>query len=218
MHVFSRFSKLLDHYRDAGLILVDIPIGLPEGPGGRDADRRARELLGHPRGASVFPTPTRQTVQRTAQAPRDYTAAAAKERRTAGKGISRQTFAIAPKIAEVDKTMLARDYGAKPMIREVHPELCFWALNGRQPMEFNKKRSAGARERLKALQEIEPRSREIFEEARPAFRKDVARDDILDALVAAVTAYRGHGRLQTAPQRPPTDAKGLPMEIVYYTP
>jgi predicted RNase H-like nuclease len=85
-------------------------------------------------------------------------------------------------------------------------------------MEFNKKRSAGARERLKALQEIEPRSREIFEEARPAFRKDVARDDILDALVAAVTAYRGHGRLQTAPQRPPTDAKGLPMEIVYYTP
>ena len=103
MHVFCRFSKLLEHYQDASLVRVDIPIGLPESRGGRDADRCARKLLGHPRGSSVFPTPTRQTVERAAQAPQDYTAAAAKERKTAGKGLSRQTFAIAPKIAEVDK-------------------------------------------------------------------------------------------------------------------
>ena len=43
--VFCSFRKLLDYYRDARLVLVDIPIGLPDGKGGRDADRCARRNL-----------------------------------------------------------------------------------------------------------------------------------------------------------------------------
>ena len=46
----------------------------------------------------------------------------------------------------------------------------------------------------------------------------VAKDDILDALVAAVTARVDHDRLKTIPDCPPKDCKGLPMEMVYYKP
>lgn len=50
--------------------------------------------------------------------------------------------------------------------------------------------------------------------------KKVARDDILDALAAAVTAKLGLGcpdnyQLRTLPECPPRDCKDLRMEMVY---
>ena len=109
--VFCTFRELLDYYASAKLILVDIPIGLPEGKGGRDCDRKARKLLGRPRASSVFPTPTRQTVQQASRAPKDHRAAVRIEKEVAGKGIGIQTFNIAPKIAEVDEVMRTRGLG-----------------------------------------------------------------------------------------------------------
>jgi predicted RNase H-like nuclease len=44
----------------------------------------------------------------------------------------------------------------------------------------------------------------------------VGRDDIMDALAAAVTGKLGKGSLQSLPPQPERDATGLPMEIVYY--
>lgn len=64
--VFAEFGQLLDYYQAADLILVDIPIGLPECPERRSCDGEARRKLGRPRGSSVFTTPTRQTVQLSA--------------------------------------------------------------------------------------------------------------------------------------------------------
>ena len=219
LKVFSAFGELLAYYHEAKLILVDIPIGLPEGPGGRDADRCARKRLGNPRQSSVFRTPTRQTVRQVSHEPKAYDAANKEERRTAGVGLSRQTFAIAQKIDEVDKAMSACGRGAGPLIRESHPEVCFWALGGQKPMRFNKRRPAGAVKRIRVLEKVEPRTRQIFDEACCRFLDcGAAEDDILDALALAVTAYRGHGRLQTLPDRPPRDAEDLPMEMVYYIP
>ncbi|PSQ17360.1 hypothetical protein BRD00_07865 [Halobacteriales archaeon QS_8_69_26] len=40
-------------------------------------------------------------------------------------------------------------------------------------------------------------------------------DDVLDAMALAATASRDEGQLATLPTDPPTDGKGLPMEIVY---
>ena len=215
VNVFASFGELLDHYSDAGLVLVDIPIGLPEGPERRECDRQARRLLGR-RGSSVFPSPTRQTVEHAAAHPKDYRGALAVERRFAGKGISRQAFAISPKIAEVDALLRSRSAGATPIVREVHPELCFWALNDRQPMKSSKKRSTGVAERLEALTNIEPRSREIYKQAGSEFRrKIVGRDDIVDALVAALVARDRGDRLTSVPEVPPRDARGLPLEMVY---
>ena len=211
VEVFETFGELLAHFRDAELVLVDIPIGLPEG---RDCDREARRLLGR-RGSSVFPTPTRERVERAAAAPRDFFGgASAVERRVAGKGLSRQAFAIAPKIAEVDAVVRARGAGVRPVVRETHPELCFLALNDGAPMAFGKKKRGGEAERLEVLRRAEPQAEAIFAEACSRFlRKVVAQDDVLDALAAAVIASRG--RLRTVPTAPPMDARGLPMEIVF---
>lgn len=44
--------------------------------------------------------------------------------------------------------------------------------------------------------------------------KEVAWDDIIDALVLAVTAKLGHGRLHSLPTKPERDLFDLPMEIV----
>lgn len=215
LRVFTSFYELLAHYVEARLVLVDIPIGLPEGPERRECDRQARKLLGR-RGSSVFPSPTRQTTEQAAASPEDYRAALAVERRFAGKGISRQAFAISPKIAEVDAVLRSRDAGMTPTVREVHPELCFWALNDRQPMRSSKKRSAGVDERLGVLKNLEPRSREIYEGAGFKFRrKIVGRDDIVDALVAALVARERFDRLTSIPDVPPRDAKGLLMEMAY---
>lgn len=213
--VSGSFGELLARYEDARLVLVDIPIGLPEGPERRECDRQARKLLGRRR-SSVFPSPTRQTVEHAAAHPKDYPGALAVERLFAGKGISRQAFAISTKIAEVDAVMRSRDTNAAPEVREVHPELCFWALNERQPMRSNKKKTQGRAERLRVLGEIEPRSREIYEAASSEFRrKVVGRDDILDALVAAIIARERYDRLTSVPGVPPRDARGILMEMVY---
>ena len=219
LKVFPAFSELLAYYRDAKLILVDIPIGLPEGPGGRQCDQEARKKLLSPRSSSVFSAPTRQTVEQVAKFPRDYAAANKVERYVAGKGISRQAFAIARKIDEVDEVLKFRNMDATPKVREVHPEICFWAFDDGRPMKGRKKRKDGQEERIDVLKKIEPRSREIFEQACSQYlRKCVAKDDILDALVAAVTARCGHDCLKTIPDCPPKDCKGLPMEMVYYKP
>ena len=214
-NVFASFGELLAHHGEARLVLADIPIGLPQGSERRDCDSQARMLLGRRR-SSVFSAPTRQTVEQAAASPKDYRAALEVERRFAGKGISRQSFAISPKIAEVDAVMLTRDASATPTVRECHPELCFRALNYRQPMKFSKKKSAGVAERLRVLEKIEPRSQEIYQGASSKFRrKVVGRDDILDALVAALVARERTDQLQSIPDVPPRDAKGLPMEMVF---
>ena len=219
--IFRGFAELLAYYKDAELILVDIPIGLPEGPGGRKCDSEAKRKLGYPRKLSVIPTPTRLTAYVAAEPPPNIQLARDVERQISGKGLSSQSFAIAPKIAEVDEALLSSDRKAKPEVREAHPELCFWALNGGQPMESKKKGKEGEEERLDVLRKILPPANidDIYTDACSKFcGKNVAKDDILDALAAAVTAWKGFGHLQTAPDNPPQDSKGLPMEMVYWRP
>ena len=62
----------------------------------------------------------------------------------------------------------------------------------------------------------------IIKKVRDEFTKSqVADDDILDALAAAITARIGcqqGNELRTLPENPPTDSKGLPMEMVYAKP
>ena len=72
LKVFPAFSELLDYYRDAKLILVDIPIGLPMGPEKVVSATGRPERLLSPRSSSVFSAPTRQTVEQAANSPGDY--------------------------------------------------------------------------------------------------------------------------------------------------
>lgn len=45
--------------------------------------------------------------------------------------------------------------------------------------------------------------------------RDVADDDILDAMAAAITASTDPAALRTLPEHPTMDSRGLPMEMVY---
>ena len=252
--IFRGFADLLSHYKDAELILVDMPIGLPEDKKGRDCDGEARKKI-NPRGSSVFPTPTRQTVEQAAKSREDYlkrrqshrkdggvVEQAAKsredyylgakevEKQYSGKGLSRQAFGIAPKIAEVDKIMAHRTPNKNPRVREVHPELCFWALNGGQHLKSSKHNLKGKSDRLCILERVDRRATEIFEKAcskvcsssskdQKVGKIDVGFDDILDGMVAAITAYHGYDQLDKLPVNDnQKDSKGLPMEMVFWKP
>ena len=109
-------------------------------------------------------------------------------------------------------------------MREVHPEVCFWALNTsaggeRSPMQYGKKVREGERERLRLLKRYLAHASDIFKGLAKGFHSSqVAEDDILDALAAAVTGWLpavGKGTLATLPANPIEDSCGLPMEMVY---
>ena len=112
---------------------------------------------------------------------------------------------------------MLKDSKARSIIREVHPEICFWAFAGKKAMPHNKKKPEGRKERLTLLKECYPKkTKEIFENALCKFpRKVVAKDDILDTLVAALTARGDPSELESFPDKPQCDKKGLPMEMVY---
>ena len=216
--VFPTVAGLLaSPWGDASLILIDIPIGLPDSRGERACDKEARARLG-PRASSVFPAPGREALEADRLA-RRHEAVSEANRRETGRGLSIQAFGIVPKIREVDDLMRERGPAARPAIREIHPEVCFWALHGKRPMAHNKGGAPGQRERLAVLRALRPDADGVYAEALRRFmRKDVARDDILDALAAALTAVPAERRgaaLPTLPADPPRDALGLPMEMVY---
>ena len=79
-----------------------------------------------------------------------------------------------------------------------------------------KKSSEGREERLRLLRKLDKATDTIVDAALDRFlRREVATDDILDALVAALTADRNLGELGSLPGEPQMDAYGLPMEMVY---
>ena len=224
--VAATFADLLDAVPDAELVLVDIPIGLPEGPDERECDPLVRRMLGQPRSSSVFRVPVRHAVQQAASAPNYHAAASWVQFQATGKKLSLQSFYFPPKIAEANNELATR--GGGPRVREIHPELCFWALNGKNSMKLPKRKrredseNLGGLERLQVLRRIERQADGIFRQALNRFRRNVvAGDDVLDALSAAVTARlvcTEPDGFRTVPANPKRDAKGLPMEMVYWSP
>ena len=199
------------------MILIDIPIGLPyRAHKVRSCDIEARKLLVERR-SSVFPSPCRRAV-RSYDYKKNYKKASKINEEEIDRGLSLPTCGIIPRIREVDQ-FLSDNVSARSRIREIHPEVCFWALNGKRPMEYNKKdkEGKGIQKRKGVLISVYPDSEAIFKYAeRKYLRKEVARDDILDALVAAVTAYKGRQGLKSIPEVSEFDSHGLPMEMVYF--
>ena len=254
VEVCKDFSSVVTCFGDACVILVDMPIGLCEDVAPRACDKEARQKLGTKRQSSVFPAPPRSFVNNVMRTPDwDWTTGHGKPYRDAyaeanewhrekfGKGISSQAFGITRKIGEVDEFLRTRDANS-PKIREVHPEICFWALNEQKPMSRKKSDSEGCKERLETLRRCTQDINGIdvdamFKKARDKFtKKEVADDDIVDAIALAITAKIGcENCFQILPshpwkcsimdiclcgfsEHPPKDSKGLPMEMVYALP
>jgi len=198
---------LVDRAPGPEIVALDMPIGLPEA-GRRAADTAARRCLG-PRRSSVFPAPVRAAIHaRTREEASDIT------RRLDGRKVGPHAWGLYPKIRRVDEA-LARDASARSRIREVHPELCFWAWNHGVPMKWAKRIPEGLGERVALVEDWLGLG--ILERARGCYRKKhLADHDIVDAIAALWTAHRiAAGIAKTLPDSPPLDATGLPMRIVY---
>jgi predicted RNase H-like nuclease len=118
---------------------VDMVVGLPDqaAPGGRRCDRAARQLLGRPRSASVFSPPAYGALSAET-----YDEAVRRNRASGpdAPGLSKQTFHLFPKMRALAAHMTA---ARQDRVREVHPELAFYALRGGAPMAESKHTEAG---------------------------------------------------------------------------
>jgi predicted RNase H-like nuclease len=195
-------AELLSSRPDDLLCLaIDIPIGLLNGP--RACDKAARKLLAQPRGTSVFAAPCRAALSATTHA-----AASQINRDKTGRGLSQQAFGIIPEIKQVDDAITPQ---CQHWAFEVHPEVCFWALNKRRPMTHNKKTKDGVAERIAVLRPLFPEIESRLTNRPPR----VGADDLLDAAAAAWTAlkwYRNEAECVCTPER---DEKGLAVTIYY---
>lgn len=189
------------------IVAIDIPIGLPNS-GPRDCDRAARECLVERR-SSVFRAPIRPAIGATSRAEADRIT-----RQIDGKGVPAQAWGIYGKVKAVDDA-LARNRDLRATFYEVHPKAYFWAWNGRRPMRSSKKRADGRRERLALAEEWLGEG--VVAQARGArLRRDLADDDILDAIAALWKAHRtARGVVERFQLVPSIDGTFFPMQIVY---
>ena len=200
----SLYSVWFSH-RNAEVILVDIPIGLPESAR-RECDKQAKAFLPSERRSSVFWTPCRDAIQAST-----YEQAKEANIRCRDDSLSSQSWGLIPRIQEADH-LLRSNSEARDTIRESHPEVCFDAF--RQKLELNSKHNdQGIDDRLQCLDQIDDTVSEKYEhfvekyiESQPRWARRIGssnRNDILDAMVLALTAKLGADDLDTLPESPP---------------
>jgi len=206
-YLISTIAELVTLAEQPEVVGVDMVIGVPEvaEKGGRACDREARALLGWPRASSVFSPPCRAAL-----ACKSYAEAAAVNRASgpAQVGLSKQAYNLFPKMREVDA--FVRAYPQR-FIREVHPELSFWAMHGEQVVSPSKHTPEGQSQRRLLLEE------QGFKQVADACNKrprGVKPDDVLDAYAVCWTAARlAAGGALRVPEQDAVDAYGLDMAI-----
>ena len=172
-------EKVLQSIPELKIAGIDMPIQLLDAPT-RLADTQARRALGPERGRSIFPALPRFTIEeRWLNA--EFNDVNATCRQLYGRAFSRQSLHLRAKIAEVNR--MERE--GFPVI-EVHPELSFTAMNSGRPLTFSKKTWGGFRERISLLEE---NGLHLSDHLLLPVRH-LAPDDIVDAAVAAWSAYR----------------------------
>jgi predicted RNase H-like nuclease len=182
VHVTSErsFEALIDRFSSAAAIAVDIPIGLPPTWPGRRAEHEARKLV-HP--STVFPTYPRSVYECSV-----HSDAVALCRERGWPGISRQSYGLYRRMREVEA------YADR--VREIHPEVSFWKMNGESKLAASKHTWNGLFERRGLL----AREGILIGDHLP---EDVPPADVLDAAAAAWTAHRiAQGRHETLPATP----------------
>jgi len=173
---------------------VDMPIGLSDA-GPRVCDIEARKFLGRD-GSSVFPAPPRAILGCV-----DYRTALDVARSTTGRGISKQTFNITAKVAELDWLIQS---GTDCEIVEAHPECSFRTLNAGEPLP-SKKTALGQelrRQLLAAHFDLPPPPR------------GAAPDDVLDAYAVLWSTMRFRSDVHRQFGDGQLDDRGIPMRII----
>ncbi|UTF55594.1 DUF429 domain-containing protein [Natronosalvus rutilus] len=218
---YPTIFNLWNQHSTADRILIDIPIGLCTDQR-RECDVEAKEMLNPHRGSSLFYTPIRDAVQA------ENIEAAKAEQSDLDFSVQNQAWALVPRIREVDEFLaMFADELEPTQIRETHPEVCFAALNEGEPVSSKKKSKDGIDARLDLLESHLTNPRGKFEEAvetytEPAYAPVIGkskRDDILDAMVAALTAEQcgdDPSRLPRKTEPQVDEAREREIEIIYY--
>ena len=206
--VADRFETVRERLADFAAVGIDMPVGIPD-RGPRECEALARQLLAPRRNSSVFSTPVRPVLGID-----DYRRACDEHEAIDGRRMSRQSFFIMDKIADVDAVVRTWPaFGEK--LHEVHPEVSFAALGGGEPMRHAKRTQEGFDERIEHLADVFPET--VLHEALEAFpRAEVGRDDVLDAFVVLWSAKRiALSTAERLPAEPPRDSCGIEMAIWY---
>ncbi len=207
---FQSFAQLRATVGSDAVIAVDMPIGLPDrvAQGGRGPENAIRPLLGQ-RQSSVFSIPSRSAVETL-----DYRQACKQALATSQppRKISKQAFFLFAKIREIDAEITPRN---QHLLRESHPELVFWRLNGERPLETAKKIKGAINpvgmEQRRRLLAGGGLPTELLMQAPP---KGAAADDFLDACACLMTARRILvGSAVHFPTVPLFDGRGLQIAI-----
>lgn len=198
----ERWQQLHDRY---DIVAVDMPIGLSD-DGHRECETLARKILS-PHGARVFRVPPRGALSFSYD---DWAGANSWSKRRGSGGISKQSWNILPKIAEIDGAIAAAD---QSRIHEAHPELAFCRLNGGKPLP-SKHTYEGLNARKRLLRKAGFTSISDWLTRRRDFHAKP--DDILDACALLLTAQRiKSGKAIAIPATAPRDARGLKIAIHY---
>lgn len=206
------FESIFKIYPKANKYLVDMIVGLGSHSLERNIEKLARVKLKPNRTSSVFTPPCREAVYE-----KDYASAKLKNIAITGKSISIQAWNIVPKIIEVDQ-FLIKNKSFQHKIFEAHPEICFATLNNGIPMLEKKSKLEGINERIKLLQKLFSKSNSIFKKGRQLFlKKEVKDDDIVDALVLALTGFLGekNGYEFISDKPIKQDTHGLEMKMIF---
>ena len=197
--VYTNFAAGVCASGDAAVIGVDIPIGYPSPPAQqRAADVAARAMV-RPLTSTVFPAPHPGVFTAL-----NWETANTLSDELTGRGLSKQSFALVPKILEV-QAIATQD----ERVYEVHPEVSFRELAD-HPLAS--KKSWNGHTQRRAL--LVGAGIEIPDALGPA--GTAAADDILDAAVAAWSAGRiASGETTSLPNPPERDDDGRQIAIWY---
>jgi predicted RNase H-like nuclease len=188
------FVEVLDTRPAFAVIAVNAPIGYLDETvvGGRRCDREARALLG-PRGSSIQSAPVRVSADQDLE--------------LRGEHLDAITIALLPRYREVAAEMTPfrqRD------VYEVHSDLCFYQMNGEQPVASTKNSEQGSADRRGLLIRSLPEVTRILD----AEVAGVSQTHLIDAAAFLWTARRifQHAAVRI-PADPEWDETGLRMEI-----
>jgi predicted RNase H-like nuclease len=189
---------------DADVIAVDMPIGLSRN-GVRQCEVEARKVIS-PHGSRVFKTVPRGALKFPQK---DWQKANQWSKQQGYGGISKQIWAIRPKIIEIDRAITP---ALQSRVYEAHPELAFARVNGEALKSKHTVEGLAARKHI--LQRAGFADLDAWlQRLRGTGAKA---DDLFDACILVLTA---RSLLQTTaklvPAIPETDSRGLRMAIAY---
>ncbi|HEY5303904.1 MAG TPA: DUF429 domain-containing protein [Acidimicrobiales bacterium] len=191
---FTSITEVPELVPDVPVIAVDIPIGLLDG-GPRKADVLARGMLAG-RASTIFNAPPRECLKNV----KSYPDANATSQRVVGRGLSQQSFALRPKILDVDEFWEVTACA----VWEVHPELSIAKINHGQVLAAKTTRA-----RMTQRRNAPASVGIVLDHVDVEAATKATTDDVLDAGVCAWTAREIlEGRAIYLPDPPEVDARG----------